>query len=264
MYTKGDTIDTFSIEYDNVFLNPLGESRIATVTGTPGAGFNFVIIKYGEIGATSVTDTTYDFSSNLFTAGATTSGNLTVPASGIYTTTINFPLVSANDSYGFDISKVGDTTLAATVPQATPDIILYQYYTDLTIAIGVDSPIHKIGGSGEDRYAAMPTSVTTTMQAGENIGEGGRSQTTYVSFSLEVDTADDFVYGTLSDELRRGDISNTASDVNGGTEISFQKLLATRNSTTKMTYSGVVTIKQAGNTNVTCLINVDQIIIPDN
>ena len=110
----------------------------------------------------------------------------------------------------------------------------------------------------------MPTSVTTTMQAGENIGEGGRSQTTYVSFSLEVDTADDFVYGTLSDELRRGDISNTASDVNGGTEISFQKLLATRNSTTKMTYSGVVTIKQAGNTNVTCLINVDQIIIPDN
>ena len=79
-----------------------------------------------------------------------------------------------------------------------------------------------------------------------------------------VDTTGDFVYPSLSDQLYVTDISNTAPDTNGGSYISFSQLLATRNSATRMTYTGVMEVVTAGNTSVTCLINVDQIIIPDN
>ena len=264
-YVQGLQLFYFDVsgnsEEDHISQN--GEERRITVTGSKSAQFSLTITKYGEIGATSVTDNTYNFSTNVFTAGATTSGTLTIPASGTYTTDIIFPAVTANDSYGFDIARVGDTVLNAAIPQGTPDIILYQYYADTTYTVVIDSPIHKSGGSGEQRYDTLVTQAVAVSQ-----GENKTKSSSYHTITLVQVCKSGFTYpATAADEISTAfttaDIATaSAITIEDKASFGFSRLTATRTNSTTMTYTFVMSINSVGAVDGNITVNVDGIIIP--
>jgi hypothetical protein len=282
-FDKGATIDQMFITPENTILNKDGDFRTIIVRGTPTTGkYTLTVTKFGEISATSVTDTTYDFSSNTFTAGSTNSGTITLGSTGEQTHEIIFPSVSANDSYGITIAGV-DSSIAGTVPSATsyagsnPRIIMKQFASNITVTLGVSSAQFGPGGSGETRLATLPSNVTlqdiprTDQNQFENVGGSGRdfpkNSANSVDFSFVVDTISDFVYPDQEVQLSTENIViDAAKDIsqNGGTSVRFLKLRAVRNSTTRMTYTGTMEVGNFGNANVDLDIDLESIITPDN
>ena len=262
VYTEGNKIWSFAVQGQDTSISAAGEKRGVTVTGTEGATYQLVITKFGEIGATSVSDTTYNFSTNAFTAGSTNSGTLTIPSSGTKSTTITFPAVAANDSYGFDIAKVGDTVLDGKVPQATPDITMNQYKSNTTYTIVTDSPIHKPSGSGEQRYDSFVSQAVAINQKENNTGKG-----VVTVIALVQETKSGFTYPAtgapaIQDAFTTGDITISEDVINGGGVVGFSKLSAVRTSSTRMTYTFSLTVETVGVTSGNITINVDGIIIP--
>ena len=262
VYTEGNKIWTFAVQSEGVSISATGEQRQVVVTGTEGATYELVVTKFGEIGTTSVSDTTYNFSTNVFTAGSTDSGEITIPNSGTKSTTILFPAVAANDSYGFDIAAVGDTSLDSSVPQATPDIKLNQYQDNTTYTVVIDSPIHKSGGSGEQRYDTLVTQAVAADQRENNTGKSVNTLITLVQ-----DCKSGFTYPATSADVLEGafttsDIVQSEELINGGGVVGISKLSAVRTDANTMTYTFTLAVETVGDTSGNITINVDGIIIP--
>ena len=262
VYIAANKIWSFAVQNQELAIPALGGSRQVVVTGEEGAQYTFVVTKFGEIGATSVSDTTYNFSTNAFTAGSTNSGTLTIPSSGTKRTTIFFPAVSANDSYGFDIAKVGDTSLDSNVPQATPDISIDQHAVDITYTAVIDSPIHKSGGSGEQRYDTLVTQAVAMDQRENNTGKSFDTLITLVQ-----DCKNGFTYPATGSDAIQGafttsDIIISEEVINGGGAVGINNILAVRTDENTMTYTFVLSVETVGKVNGNITINVDGIIIP--
>lgn len=262
VYTEGNKIWSFAVQGEETSISAAGEQRQVVVTGTEGATYSFVVTKFGEIGATSVSDTTYNFSTNAFTAGSTNSGTLTIPSNGIKSTTIIFPAVAANDSYGFDIAKVGDTVLDDNVPQATPDITINQYKANTTYTVVIDSPIHGPSGSGEQRYDSFVSQAVAIDQRENNTGRG-----VITAISLVQVCKSGFDYPATGADAIQGafttsDITVVDAIVEGGGAVGFNKLSAIRTDANTMTYTFSLQVETVGRTSGNITINVDGIIIP--
>ena len=261
-YTEGDKIWTFSVQDQKTSISPAGEERQITVVGTEGAQYNLTVTKFGEIGATSVTDTTYNFSTEAFTASSTNSGTLTIPSSGSKSTTIIFPAVSANDSYGFDIAAVGSTSLHSAVPQGTPDITINQYSANTTYTVIIDSPIHKPSGSGEQRYDTFVSQAVALDQR-----ENNTDASSHTTITLAQDCKSGFTYPATSADVIQSafttdDITVSSDVTDGGGVVGFSKLSAVRTDADTMTYTLTLSIETVGETSGNITINVDGIIIP--
>lgn len=282
-FGKGNTLDQMFIRPQNTLLNKDGDFRTIFVQGTPGADYTLTVTKYGEISATSVTDTTYNFSNNTFTSASTNSGSITLGALGQQTHDIVIPSVSANDSYGVTIAGGDGITIAGTMPSATsysgdsPRIIMKQFASNVTVTLGVSSSTFGPGGSGETRLNTFPSDVTlqdiprTDQKQFENVEGAGRDKVktsaNSVDFSFVVDTISDFVYPDQEVQLTEANITTAAArdpEQNGGTSIKFKKLRAVRTSSTRMTYTGTMDVVNFGDTNVDLNIDLETIITPDN
>jgi len=262
IYVERSLISSFSVQYEEEPVNSKGDERSVSVNGTVGAQFTLTITKFGEIGATSVSDTTYNFSTNAFTAGSTNSGTLTIPSTGNFTVLVLFPAVSANDSYGFDIAKVGDTVLDSAIPQATPDISISQFFAGTVYKVKTDSPIHKPSGSGQQRYDAFVDQDITV-----SLGENTTSGVGYHQISLVQDCKSGFEYpataaNTIESNFTTSDISIDEVIFVSGGEVGTTKLSATRTSATRMTYTLLLIVEQVGETSGNITINLDNVIIP--
>lgn len=283
-FDKGATIDQMFIRPENTIINSSGETKTVVVRGTPTTGkYTLTVTKFGEISATSVTDTTYDFSSNTFTSGSTNTGTITLDSTGEQTHDIVFPSVSANDSYGITIAGV-DTTIAGTVPSATsyagssPRIIIKQFTSNVSVNLGVVSTTFGPGGSGETRLDTLPSAVTlqdipTRNQKQFEAKEGSdraivRTSANEVSFSFVVDTISDFVYPAADDisfsSANLADATTVDPSSNGGTSVKISNLKATRTSSTRMTYTGKLKVDNFGDTDVNINFNLESLITPDN
>ena len=282
-FGKGNTLDQMFIRPQNTLLNKDGDFRTIFVQGTPGADYILTVTKYGEISATSVTNTTYNFSNNTFTSASTNSGSITLGALGQQTHDIVIPSVSANDSYGVTIDGGDGITIAGTMPSTTsysgdsPRIIMKQFASNVTVTLGVSSPTFGPGGSGETRLDTLPSDVTlqdvprTDQKQFENVEGAGRDKVktsaNSVDFSFVVDTISDFVYPDQEVQLTGVNIGMASTrdpEQNGGTTIRFSKLRAVRTSSTRMTYTGTMDVINFGDTNVDLDIHLETIITPDN
>tara|TARA_R100000995_G_scaffold80648_1_gene52617 strand:+ start:7832 stop:9421 length:1590 start_codon:yes stop_codon:yes gene_type:complete len=263
-YSEGDKIWSFAVQGEEKSISAAGEEREITVTGKEGAQYNLVVSKFGEIGATSVTDTTYNFTSQTFTASSTNSGTLTIPSSGSKSTTILFPAVSANDSYGFDIGAVGSTSLHTTVPQGSPDISINQFVSNTTYTVIIDSPIHKPSGSGEQRYDTFVSQAIALDQR-----ENNRDVAVDTDVTLVQVCKSGFDYPVTTDAVIEA--AFTTADIVIDEEIvdaqvpgviGFSRLSAVRTDANTMTYNLTVSVEQVGTVSGNITINVDGIIIP--
>jgi len=110
-----------SISMDTTELNSSSASRQFSVVGDPGAIFDLVVTKLGELtGSSSVTDKTYDFTSDTFTASATKLDDITIGSTGVYTDDVTFETVTSDDDYQFTITAGTNTTLDSTFFGSTP------------------------------------------------------------------------------------------------------------------------------------------------
>jgi hypothetical protein len=284
VFDKGATIDQMFIRPENNIISSSGETRTIVVRGTPTTGkYTLTVTKFGEISATSVTDTTYNFESNTFTASSTNTGTITLDSTGEQTHDIVFPSVSANDSYGITITGV-DTSVVGTVPSATsyagsnPRIILKQFTSNVSVTLGVVSTTFGPGGSGETRLDTLPSvvrlqDIPTRNQKQFEAKEGSdkaivRTSANEVDFSFVVDTISDFVYPAADDisfsSANLADATTVDPSSNGGTSVKISNLKATRTSSTRMTYTGKLKVDNFGDTDVSINFNLESLITPDN
>jgi len=261
--SAGEIYD-FALQLKDSTISAHGDQRTVTVSGVPGSQFSLIITKFGEIGTTSVSDTTYNFSTKVFTASATTSGTLTIPDTSDIRIVVDFPAVSANDSYGFDITAVGSTTLNASVAQGSPDIGIVQISALIRYVVKTDSPIHKPDGTGEQRYDSFVLSNVDV-----SLGENNKSGSGYHQITLVQDCKDGFTYpataaATIQENFTTSDIAIDEGIFQEGGEVGTTKLSAVRTSSTRMTYTLLLVVNQVGKTGGNITINVDNVIIPDN
>jgi len=262
VYTESEKIWSFFVQLQDEVLSNSGEDRQVTVTGVEGAQYSFTVTKFGEVGTTSVTDTTYDFSTNTFTASSTNSGTLTIPSDGVLSTTITFPAVSANDSYGFDISAVGTTSLDSAVPQGTPDILIEQPATDIVYRFIVDSPIHKPSGSGEQRYDTFATQSVT-------LSTRGQQWISAQKITLTQDCKSGFTYPATADVVLNAAFTHAdvtiSSEVEGNDNIvHIGNYACSRTDSDTMVYSLTFAVERVGTIGGDITINADGVIIPTN
>ena len=110
-----------SISMDTTELSSSSVTRQFNVVGDPGAIFDLVVTKLGELtGSSSVTDKTYNFTSDTFTASATKLDDITIDSTGVYTDSVTFETVTNDDDYQFTITAGTNTSLDSTFFGSTP------------------------------------------------------------------------------------------------------------------------------------------------
>lgn len=168
-------IDKFvrDISINTLDISHNGEQRTLQVLGDASAVFSLTITKLGEaVGSSSVADKTYDFTSETFTASSTTLANQTIDSTGVYSTDIIFPAITAVDEYQFTITAGSNTTLYSPVfgeSPSTPTFSIKQFpKTTVTITLASSENASSYVNSGSN-YGV--TNVTST--GSRNSSEAG-------------------------------------------------------------------------------------------
>ena len=148
---------------DNV--NPRGENRALSISGTPGTIFSFIITRDND-------GYTYDPSSQSFKVGNNRFNNIRISESGIYSDDVVFPSISSNKTYSASLLVInGNDNSGTEFP------ININQYAEITVTFAVAS------GSNSSSYNTMPSSVTLTRPTNylpKSINDN------YVSISWEV------------------------------------------------------------------------------
>ena len=136
-------------------ISHLGETRTLNVTGSKGAIFSLTITKLGELAAnTSVANKTYNFTTDTFTAAATTLANEVMDGSNVYSKSITFPSTTVVDEYQVLITAGTATTLDASVfggSPSTPTFSIIQHpKTTVTISLSSSENASLYTDSGSD------------------------------------------------------------------------------------------------------------------
>ena len=161
-FIKDISINTINLSYE-------GEQRPLKVIGSVGAIFSLTITKLGEAsGGSSVANKTYNFSTNTFTAAATSLANQTIDATGVYSKEIVFPTITAVDEYDFTITAGTATTLDASVfggSPSTPTFSIKQF-PKTTVTINLAS------SENASSYSGTNYGVTNVTAVGERNSTG--------------------------------------------------------------------------------------------
>ena len=139
-----------------------GASRIIKINGSAGCFFNLKITKDNPSGS----DTTYDFTTNSFTSGATQLTEAYIGISGVYSTNITLPAVTVDDTYTVSLVPLfalGTTLDSQLVPTPATTLnnnflitrYLYQYKA-VTITLSL------VSEDSAGSYNTLPSNVTIT------------------------------------------------------------------------------------------------------
>ena len=150
-----------AMQTSDVWISPSGETRSIRIFGDIGAEFTLKVNRVGD-------NNTYDFTSDTFTAGATTSATTTIGSTGFEDFLVEYPSTASNQSYDITVqAATAFTVLAAGVPTSANDYRLYQYI-DIIITLGLDDSAN--GYDEAEFFDGSPNSeITITGRAGNEI-----------------------------------------------------------------------------------------------
>ena len=152
----GDKKYITSVVTDTSDIPSTGDVRNIRVLGDVGSVFKLVV---------TITDNgnTYDFSSNSFTAGATTSTETTLGSSGYQDFDVTYPSTSSTDTYDITIVATTPTSTLINVPITAGDTRISQYApVVITLDLTDDSTSSSLWDEGE-----FPAPITITGEAGQ-------------------------------------------------------------------------------------------------
>ena len=151
------------ITFVNVNQNTIqtaGETRDILVAGDIGAVFKLVVTRTAD-------GHTYDFTTDTFTSGATTSTETTIGSGGTKVFPVIFPSVTSNTTYDITIVPTTPTSTLIAVPITAGDLRLYQY-PSIVVSLGISDPDGVWGegtASGDIFHSSENTVMTLTGQA---------------------------------------------------------------------------------------------------
>ena len=159
-----------NVEVPTTFISAAGETRVIKVIGDIGSVFNLVVTRTGD-------GHTYDFSTDTFTSGATTSKEATLGNTGIQLFNVSFPSTGSDATYDITIVPTSPTSTLSRVPLVANDLRLYQYI-NVTVSLDIQ------GDTGSENVwddVDFPAPITLTGRAGHTYSE---SLTKAFSFTI--------------------------------------------------------------------------------
>ena len=162
--TSNNTLlEITSFNMDTCDIVSTGSTRGFFVNGDAGAYFNLKIIKDNPSGS----DTTYDFTTNSFTAGVTQLTNAVIDSTGVYYGEISFPAIAADDTYTVQLTPTftKGTTLISSIQDSGNEFLCTKtinQYKILSITITSSS------ASYDGSYSGSPKYPTVTVKAERN------------------------------------------------------------------------------------------------
>tara|TARA_R100000458_G_scaffold7792_1_gene6181 strand:+ start:8968 stop:10833 length:1866 start_codon:yes stop_codon:yes gene_type:complete len=231
-------IKSLSINKEDITYK--GETRTFNVVGTPGAIFTLKITQ------TTGTDETYNFSNDTFTVASTTLANQTIDSTGIYTDTVVFPAITADDTYQFLITAGSDTSLDSNTfgsSPSDPTFTIYQYAkTTVTFTLESSANSSNYTNSGSNYGVSNVTQDGIRGQAGTVFN---------ISWSLVATDARPF---SKIDDLAAEDWRNATGTiqktVNGATSSSTNVDVETAGHTTSLSTTDLVAGMRVSGTNI--------------
>lgn len=144
-------ITSFNMDTGNIVST--GSVRKFFINGDADAYFNLKIIKDNPSGS----DTTYDFTTNSFTAGVTQLTNAVIDSTGVYYGEISFPAIAADDTYTVQLTPTftKGTTLISSIQDSGNEFLCTKtinQYKILSIVVTASSASYSGSYSG-----SMPT-----------------------------------------------------------------------------------------------------------
>jgi len=167
-------VEIKSFELDTSDIVSTGATRSFIVKGDATAKFNLKITKDNPSGS----DTTYDFTTNTFTASATELTNQEIGDTGEFIGFVTFPNISVDDTYTVELSPslAKGTTLNSSIQDTTNEnlhTLTINQYKIITITVALSSTSY----SGS--YNTLPSNITIT-------GERNSTQRLLKSFSYDL------------------------------------------------------------------------------
>lgn len=171
---NNNLIEIKSFELDTADVVSTGSTRSFVVKGDTAAKFNLKITKDNPSGS----DTTYDFTTNTFTASATQLTDQEIGNTGEFVGFITFPNVSVDDTYTVELSPslAKGTTLNSSIQDSANEnlyTLSIKQYKIITITIALSSTSY----SGS--YNTLPSNITIT-------GERNSTKRLVRSFSYDL------------------------------------------------------------------------------
>jgi len=147
-------ITSFNIDTSNIVST--GIVRSFSVKGDANAYFSLKIIKDNPSGS----DTTYDFTSGLFTASVTQLTDKIIDSTGAYTSAITFPAITTNDTYTVQLTPTlaKGTTLISGIQDSGNEFLCTKtinQYKILSITITSSSASYDGSYSGSPKYPTV-------------------------------------------------------------------------------------------------------------
>ena len=150
----GTTLNVTSVISDTSDVISTGDSRNIKVVGDIGAIFKLVLTRTAD-------GHTYDFSTNTFTSGATTSTETTLGSSGLQDFNVTIPLVTSDATYDITIVPTSPTSTSSGVPLVAGDFRLSQF-ARINVSLDMLDGVKAAGGATIYIDADLPAPVVIT------------------------------------------------------------------------------------------------------
>jgi hypothetical protein len=172
-----------SVIIDTSDASSAGASRTLEVRGDLGCKFNVKITKDNPSGS----NTTYDFNTDTFTAAATELVNAAIDISGVYSTNINIPPSTVDDTYTIEV--VPNFGLGTTLDSRLSVLQNNQFLVTKTISQFklVTITLSLVSDANANKYGTLPSNVTIT-------GERYSSRTSPVQVTWPVNLTSNAFY----------------------------------------------------------------------
>jgi len=198
----GTTLNVTNVISDTSDVISTGDSRNIKVVGDIGAIFKLVLTRTAD-------GHTYDFSTNTFTSGATTSTETTLGSSGLQDFNVTIPLVTSDATYDITIVPTPPTSTSSGVPLVAGDFRLSQFAR-------IDVSLDMLDGANKYIDADLPAPVVITGEAKKDvIGSIDRTFSFTITPAMVTDAGTNTLAVKSSLDFSLDDAGSTATALDG-------------------------------------------------
>ena len=198
----GTTLDVTNVISDTSDVISTGESRNIKVIGIEGAIFKLVFTRTAD-------GHTYDFSTNTFTSGATTSTETTLGSSGLQDFNVIIPLVTSDATYDITIVPTPPTSTSSGVPLVAGDFRLSQFAR-------IDVSLDMLDGANKYIDADLPAPVVITGEAKKDVlGSIDRTFSFTITPAMVTDSSTNTLAVKSSLDFSLDDVGSTVVALDG-------------------------------------------------
>ena len=198
----GTTLNVTNVISDTSDVISTGDSRNIKVVGDIGTIFKLVLTRTAD-------GHTYDFSTNTFTSGATTSTETTLGSSGLQDFNVTIPLVTSDTTYDITIVPTPPTSTSSGVPLVAGDFRLSQFAR-------IDVSLDMLDGANKYIDADLPAPVVITGEAKKDvIGSIDRTFSFTITPAMVTDAGTNTLAVKSSLDFSLDDAGSTATALDG-------------------------------------------------